>query len=389
MNEALVRSKTLWRVGERPRPLEDSWVRSEGEICWLDLVGEPKAAPELFELLKPLCPGLDLEKLEDLLTPDDQPSGCSYDEGGIKLASTFSVRAERLTAKSERGKAQGAGVLVFEPVELLAGDGWLLTCWHPTRTFAGAEQVVEGPPESSADALAAASKAWPASNGKIAGDLGVLVMEELALTYNAANWELKRWLEDWELSLYVDDELDNPDELPQLWGSMAVLRDWLTPLNRPGLRAHLDRAWLPATDHKRVMAVDDRVDRALDNLSDLSHTMRASFSVLHVQLAEEERARKETTQHRVELFAAVFLVPTLVVGFYGANTWVPGQGQHWGFWVMLAALFLLSALAVAMVVRWQRAATEAAQRLELERQRVRDEMIGNLRDRHEKRRLAA
>jgi hypothetical protein len=367
----------------------ENWARSDGEICWFDLVGKPEAAPRLFATLKPLCPGLTEDTLVDLLTPDEQPAGCSYEEGEIKLASTFSVRAERLEAKSERGKAQGAGVLVFEPIELLAGDGWLLTCWHPTRTFSGAELVAEGQPESADSAIEVAAREWPASNGKTAGDLGVLIMEELALTYNVANWELKKWLEDWELSLYVEDELDNPDELPQLWGSMAVLRDWLTPLNRPGLRSHLDRAWLPATDHKRVIAVDDRVDRALDNLSDLSNLMRASFSVLHVQMAEDERTRKEATQHRVELFAAIFLVPTLVVGFYGANTWVPGQGQHWGFWVMLVALLLLSAMAVGVVFRWQRREAEAARHLEQERQRVREEMIGNLRKRHESRRLTA
>jgi len=57
---------------------------------------------------------------------------------------------------------------------------------------------------------------------------------------------------------------------------------------------------------------------------------------------------------RVEIGAAAFLIPTLVVGFYGANTWVPGQGSHWGFWVMLAALIALSLLGVGLVLRWQR-----------------------------------
>ncbi len=66
-----------------------------------------------------------------------------------------------------------------------------------------------------------------------------------------------------------------------------------------------------------------------------------------MQTAEEARSRKERTQHRVELIAAIFLVPTLVVGFYDANTWVPGQGRHWGcflaeLWRQIAWSVLIS-----------------------------------------------
>ena len=42
----------------------------------------------------------------------------------------------------------------------------------------------------------------------------------------------------------------------------------------------------------------------------------------------------------------MLLVPTLVVGFYGANTWVPGQGRHWGFYVMLGVLIVGTCLAM-------------------------------------------
>ncbi|HEU4599524.1 MAG TPA: CorA family divalent cation transporter, partial [Solirubrobacterales bacterium] len=91
--------------------------------------------------------------------------------------------------------------------------------------------------------------------------------------------------------------------------------------------------------------------------------------------AEEARERKEKTQHRVELIAAVFLVPTLVVGFYGANTWVPGQGKHWGFWVMLVALLLLTAAAVATVLTWRHREAAELNRLTAERQASRDALL--------------
>src|SRR4029077_4694381 len=104
-------------------------------------------------------------------------------------------------------------------------------------------------------------------------------------------------------------------------------------------------------------------------------SMRASFSVLHVQTAEAARDRKERTQHRVELIAAIFLVPTLVVGFYGANTWVPGQGKHWGFWVMLVALLILTSVAVATVLNWRHQERSELRRITDERNASRRELL--------------
>lgn len=375
-----IRGVTVWREGRSGEQIAAASEVEPGDgVLWIDL--ESSASVErLLPRLSKLCPGLTAEMLADLLTPDDQPEGASYDEGRIKLASTFAVEASRLKVQHERGTAIPSGVLVFQPVELLACDGWLLTCWHPTRTFAGAERVAsEDLPGTCEEIRREIGKDWVGLGQAGGGDLGVLIMHRLALGYRAAGWELAAWHEDWELSLYVDDRLDNPDELPSLWGMMAVLRNWLNPLNRPGLRKLPDRAWLPNRNHDLVVAIDDRIDATLGQLQALANSMRASFSVLHVQTAEESRTRKERTQHRVELIAAVFLVPTLVVGFYGANTWVPGQGRHWGFWVMLVVLLALTAAAVATVLHWRRQERAELRQVRLERDRARQELLRSLR----------
>jgi uncharacterized membrane protein len=331
-----------------------------------------------MEQLAPICLGVTEEMLEDLLTPDEQPEGRAYAKRRIRLASSFSVEPRRLQEKVARGRAQSSGVLIFHPVELLASDQWLLTCWHPTRTFSGAEEVefaADGKPHSGDDLRAAIGNRWRESPCRTAGDLGVLVMGELALSYSAANWTLGRWLQDWELSLYLEDDLDNPDELKRLWGEMAVLRDWLSALNLPGLRADPDKAWLPVSQHDPVIEVDDRVDKTLDRLGKLSETMRSSFSILNVQQSEEERDRRESAQHRIELIAAIFLVPTLIVGFYGANTWVPGQGKHWGFWVMVAVLLIFSAAVIFLLLRWQAAQQAARKHEAVQRDRMHAELL--------------
>ena len=82
-------------------------------------------------------------------------------------------------------------------------------------------------------------------------------------------------------------------------------------------------------------------------------------------------------QRRIEIAAAVFLVPTLIVGFYGANTWVPGQGKHWGFWVMVAVLVLLSLASLLAVLQFQRRSNEAANAAASERERFRSSLLRN------------
>jgi hypothetical protein len=369
-----VRSATIWRRGMPPRDMDADVEGDAPGTPWLDLPSGGDAR-RLMPQLSHVCPGLTGKMLDDLLTPDDRPEGVTYDDGRIKLASTFSVEALRLEGKRERGEAMRSGVLVFQPVELLASDNWLLTCWHPTRTFVGAEKVSEGTPGSADEIRREVCQEWINRDSPGGGDLGILVMNRLALSYRAAAWRLAAWHQDWELSLYIQDALDNPEELPSLWGMMAVLRDWLNPLNRPGLRKMPDRAWLPNSNHDCVVAIDDRVDATLAQLQSLGNSMRGSFSVLHVQTAEEARERKERTQHRVELIAAVFLVPTLVVGFYGANTWIPGQGRHWGFWVMLLALVLLTLIAVATVLNWRHQERSEVRRLKDERKAARRELL--------------
>ena len=350
-------------------------MRGREGFPWFELACESNHAEPAFELLTSHCPGLTQEMIEDLLTPDDEPRGKSYGSGAIRLASSFSVIAQRPDEKLERGSPQGVGVLVFQPLELLASNDWLISCWHPRRIFQGPSRIKEDPPGESLAVRHAVAERWKKGSRGTPGDLGISVMHELALTYAPAHRALSAWLEDWELSLYVADEINNHDQLPELWGLMAVLRNWLNPLNKPGLRFDLDKAWLPASDHEAVVHVDERVDKALDALAKLSATMRQSFGLLHVAQAEEQQRQRERMQHRIEIAAAVFLVPTLIVGFYGANTWLSGEGKQWGFAVMVAALVVLTVGSLLIVLRLQAHSNEATRRADAEHRQMRGELL--------------
>jgi hypothetical protein len=342
-----LRRVSLWHPDRRPDACGLDQVGGGRGFPWFELVCGAGETAEVLAALREHCPGLTAPMLEDLLTPDDLPDGKHYGGASIQLASTFGVVAERdECGPAERGTPRGVGRLTFQPVEIIAGDEWLISCWHPTRTFEGSDKVAEGPAGPAEATFRGVVERWARGRQGSPADLGVAVMHELALTYVPAQRELVLWLEDWELSLYQEAKKADEGELVALWGLMAMMRKWLTPLNRPGLRKDLAKAWLPATDHDAVVEVDDRVDRALDGLARMSETLRGAFGLLHVEQTEEQRQREEKSARRLETLAAVFLVPTLVVGFYGANTWVPGQGRHWGFWVMVGVLAVLSCLTV-------------------------------------------
>jgi hypothetical protein len=308
----------------------------------------------LFEFLGPHCEGLELEMLTDLLNPDEIPESRRWQDGEVRLASSFAVHSPAAwTALKERKAFTPSAEAVYEPVELLAGKDWLVTRWHDACLYRGAGLLEHGLAPVSRDGVrAAVEKRWACRRQGSPGDLGVLVMHELALTYAPTHRRFLAALEEWELKLYESDgeprDLSKDQhQLDDLWGARARLRDWLNPLNVPGLRGDPDKAWLPATDHKAVIAVDERVDKALAALSKLGDTLRSSFHLLHIQKAEAQRDRNEELQRRVERLATIFLIPTLIVGFYGANTWVPGQQRHWGFWVMVGVMAALTCLGVA------------------------------------------
>jgi Mg2+ and Co2+ transporter CorA len=111
----------------------------------------------------------------------------------------------------------------------------------------------------------------------------------------------------------------------------------------------------------------------------LADSIRTSFNMLHHQLEDESRNRREENQRRLEVLAAAFLVPTVIVGFFGANTWLPGDNGHSAgsvaaFVIMIAALVILTIGAVSCLVMSRRRQRADEQRLAEERKQLRHAM---------------
>jgi hypothetical protein len=376
-------SVTRWTPGRPPTPanLAEPEGGGEGEghgVVWADLHGDDPDPGELFTSLGPAMPGLERGMLADLLEPDHYPHGRRYDNGRVRLVSTFSVEPRDGIDHQHRGVFPGPGDLVVQPVEILAGDGWLVSCWHPRRVYRGIRVVAAEPAMPHDDLLGAVQTEWVGGQGRTSGDLGVMLMHELSLSYAPAHRKLYDWLEEAELSLYLTNHTDR-EELARLWASMTLLRHWLTPLNLVGLRSNADKAWLPGiTDRDEARRADDLVDRSLAALRDLATALRSAFSAVYAQLEQRERDRREATQRRIELVAAGFLVPTLIVGFFGANTWLPAEGSDTGrpeaFIAMIVAMIVLTALAVGFLWLWHRRQQVELRDLEAERERLADSL---------------
>lgn len=347
-------SATVWAEGRGPAKCDPEADLPTGGICWFDVELSADSS-SVLELLAPFCDGLEREMIDDLLCPDDLPENRRWRSGAVRLASSFGVYPPDARFGSDWSrKAPPSPRAVYQAVELLAGEGWLVTKWHKARLYHGVDCLDDAmEPVGKAELLDAVARRWLEIGQGNAGDLGVLVMRELALTYAPAQRHFHAALEEWELGLYgikpVLQGRDPEAALKVLWGARARLRDWLSPLNVPGLSDDPDKAWLPADSHEGVKAVDERVNKALSALSNLGDTLRSSFHLLHIQQSEAQREQRERLQRRVELIAAVFLVPTFIVGFFGSNTWVPGEHRPWGLTLMVVTIVALTCIVIGVL----------------------------------------
>jgi hypothetical protein len=390
-----------WTPGCAACMVEPEAADPAAEVRWIDIDvsdAEPRdaaeherTAAELYALIGSLCGGqLDESMLAELLGCRIRPEQRSYAGGRVQLFVAFEAETVEIGEGDDgTGTSPVARMLICQPVGFLAGDGWIVTCWHHRQGYQGAVRIpAVGTPKPHDDIFAAVARRWEHGPAKTAGDLGVLIFNELALSYAPAHRRIYAWLETWELTLYLDGDIDGRRQivdrttLPDLWGTMAVLRDWLSPLDRAGLHADISKAWFwGCTDHEAIKNVDDRIDNALKGLRELGTTLRSSFGLLHIQIAEEQQRRSERLGRLVEYVTAAVLIPGLVVGFFGANTTLPGGGTWWGFWVMLTAMVVLGfgSLTALRLLR-RRQAAESASSLD-DRARARAGLARELADR--------
>lgn len=333
-------------------------------VRWFDVSDSSRVdAAELLTALNPGCGGqLTGEMVEDLLSPDPRPKVKRWGSGSVRGVAAFRVVAAESDEGAPDESSSKAGVLTFEPVEFLVGDGWLITCWHDAEVYRGADRVAERPPAPPPTLFAEVARRWPTNPFSSAGDLAVLALDHLALTYAPAYRQLYAWEEEWELDFFRRPERIDRHTLLDARACAAILRDWLQPLNPPGLRQDADRAWFPGVTgtpesggYQVALRVDDRIDGALRSLREFNQTLRSAYDLQQLREDAHERHRDENFQRNIAVGGSAILIPTLVAGIMGVNTWVPGEAgptsPHWAF-VALLILVVLSGTVAWGLLRW-------------------------------------
>jgi Mg2+ and Co2+ transporter CorA len=111
-----------------------------------------------------------------------------------------------------------------------------------------------------------------------------------------------------------------------------------------------DKAWYPdLTDRGEQEQIDSDVATAEKNLSLLFQTVRGDMDLLMLRSMGTQQESGERLEEKIGKITALFLVPTLIAGIFGANTRLPGGGQWRGFDLMVV-LMVCSALVLYLTM---------------------------------------
>jgi hypothetical protein len=347
-----------WRPGQPPeRKTVFQSAPTQEAVRWFHVDVIHSEPDMIFEALEPVCAGLSLQMVTDLFTVDPRPYVHSYnDEPHLRMVSAFAVTADESEEGASDAEASKAGALVVQLVEMLAGEGWMITCWHRSKRYHGAEEIAEGPPMGRDSVVRGVERWWVQEKLSTAGDLATLVLHELVLTYPSAARVMLSWLEQWELDFHRRYDKTERHTLIDVRSLLAELEERLRAIERP--EADAEDSWFTGlSSDKWPQRVQKIVDRALSDVEAIHTTLRSSLDLLAVhataqqlRLAQNQAAQQEKLQGALALVTSVLLVPTFIAGFFGANTEVPGQGRWWGF-VLMVILMVLGAIATWALIR--------------------------------------
>jgi hypothetical protein len=349
---------TEWRPGHPPdKKTVFQCDPTDVAVRWFHIDVIHSEPDLIYETLHPVCPGLTEQMVVDLFTVDPRPYVHAYgDAPNLRMVSAFSVRAEESEEGASDAETSKAGGLVFQLVEMLAGEGWVITCWHRSKRYHGAEEIAEGPPEGREEVQRGVETWWRQGGLSTAGDLATLILHELVLTYPSASRVMNSWLEQWELDFHKRFDKTERHTLIDVRSLLAELEERLVAIERPEAEA-ADSWFTGLTSDKWAERVQRLVDRSLRDLAAIHGTLRASLDLLAVhataqqlKLAQAQAQGQERLQTALALVTSVLLVPTFIAGFFGANTQVPGQGKWWGF-VLMVALMVLGAIGTWAAIR--------------------------------------
>ncbi len=200
------------------------------------------------------------------------------------------------------------------------------------------------------------AKRWTlaAEEFRTAGDLGLMILHELAHTYSGSRRVLHEWLDSWEKDFYARLERTEMNTLIALRTEIAEFRKRLEALHRSGMSVNPELIWFGGvTNLAEARRVEDIIERTLTELRALSESLLTSLNLVATVTSSRQSEKAERFQEVVAAIAAILLVPTLVATIYGANTRLPGEDRWSGFGFMVLAMAATAAMALLALKVWR------------------------------------
>lgn len=387
-----VTSWTGQKAGERVSLADAPASRGAEEVLWFHITvagGLDKCshatiaamAEEVSASLREFALELERDMLLDLLSPDPQPKVDTYgdERTGVRHVSAMAVVAREIA--DEHDAFDGVDEqLVFQLVENLIGQNWIISCWHPARILSGVSPKTVSHANVGITAISLLQEPFiqqvrqqcqNSTTLRTSGDLGMALARELALTYAASQRMIERWVQRTEAEFFDglsnEADADGADaaaaEIRHMLAIVGEFRRCLTAFEH-ARTATADRCWFPRLTGNRegdqnasVQGLKGIIEGAQEKLDGVFAAIRADMDLLMLQsMGRQQHAhehQKRTSKHLQDTLTKAtvfFLVPTLIAGIFGANTKLPGGGSWQGFEFMIA-LMIFASILVHVVIR--------------------------------------
>lgn len=344
---------------DRSVEVRDRLPSDSDGVMWVD-VRCTADVDTVVAALSGLDDAIDRELVEDLLERDPL---ARVDEhpAGLRHVTMVGLKAPHGWQGIETCQRE----MTFQMIEVFVGEGWLLTCWHESTRFDG----WPGPDEPSEPVLrsivALTEAAWRQGELTTAGDVATSLAGGVTRRYKQPYRALDLWLQEWEINVHAMAVIgrEQRDDLKQLLALVNETRRHLAAFNNARSLA-ADGRWFPGVSSPEAdKEADDALDRTLAKLLLLFEGIRADLDMVcmetlahQAEIAEQRAVSERRFQEGIGRITALLLVPTLIAGIFGANTWLPGGGATSGFEVMVVLMVLASAAVYWGIVRQPRAA---------------------------------
>jgi hypothetical protein len=149
-------------------------------VRWVDINHSELRSARSLGALNRVCEGALTQRMaRDLATPHRFPAAGTYGSTSIRMTAAFLIRHLQLDVPN--GDSGGPVGSVLKPVQLLVGEGWLLSAWLPPRLFRGSSAALEADSgdQDPHHLHVAVATSWPVSPCATADDLAELIRREL------------------------------------------------------------------------------------------------------------------------------------------------------------------------------------------------------------------